>query len=176
LSSDTDTNKGQLEARIAQYQRLAEDWRFHHKLIWEIPAVAVTIMTGILVVSYSQLESYPRLILLSIGAVLLFGFTVAAVKHRFGADYRSTYLEKTESELKIRVLPLRTEESIQRMEDDKKEKDDKKDSADDRLYSCLRKVSAEKFLIRLVFGATILMIVLAISEAVMILGPILGTI
>jgi hypothetical protein len=176
LSSDTDSNNGPLEARIAQYERLAEDWRFHHKLIWEIPAVAVTIMTGILAVSYSQLQSYPRLILLSLGAVLLFGFATAAGKHRFGADYRSAYIVKTESELK--VLPLRTEESIQKMKDDKKAlthqkmKDDKKALTDSRLsiYGLLLKLSAEKLLIRLVFWASMLMIGLALLQLITIIG------
>jgi len=34
-----------------RYSRYAEDWRFHHKLIWEIPAITSAILVGILTVS-----------------------------------------------------------------------------------------------------------------------------
>ena len=80
MSSDEDTKNEPNEARIKQYERLTEDWRFQHRLIWEIPTVGVTIMAGILAVSYTQLHMWPRFILLSIGAILLFGLAIAVVK------------------------------------------------------------------------------------------------
>ena len=120
MSPDKDTEKDPSwarEANIKQFERLTEDWRFHHKLIWEIPTVAVAIMAGILAVAYTQFDEYPapRVILLVVGGVLLCGLTIAVVKDRFGADYRTAYIGKLESELGMSVLPLITKQSRKQM-------------------------------------------------------------
>jgi hypothetical protein len=159
LSVDGDVDNEPKEARIKQYERLTEDWRFHHKLIWEIPTVAVAIMAGILAVSYTQLESssVPRIILLFVGGGLLFGLTVAVVKHRFNADYRTVYIEDTERDLGIPVYPLKTDKMR-----DKMKKDGKKYTNTGPLIN----LSAEVFLIVLTFLAALLMFVLAGYEIV----------
>lgn len=110
--------------------------------------------------------------MLSLGAVLLFIFGTAAVKHRFGADYRSAYLEDTESKLGIPVLPLRTDKSIEKMKKENKpltggfasDQDTGIHNLRGRIYRVIRNQSAELLLIKLIFGASILMIGLAISE------------
>jgi hypothetical protein len=158
LSTDKDAEPS--DARIKQYERLTEDWRFQHKLIWEIPTVGVTIMTGILAVSYTQLNTWPRFILLSVGAILLFGLAIAVVKHRFGADYRSQYIEEFESKLGIPVFPLSTKEALEKM------KKDNKYLTDSRIFRYIveHNWSAELFLMRLTFLASIILIILAIWE------------
>ena len=160
---DRDFDNETKEARIKQYERLTEDWRFHHKLIWEIPTVAVAIMAGIFVVSYTQLQSFPqiRILLLFVGGFLLFGLTVAVVKHRFNADYRSEYIEDTERDLGIPVYPLKTKDMRDKMKKDKK------------IYTNtgpLINLSAEVFLIGLTFSAAVLMFVLAGYEIVEFFG------
>lgn len=158
MSVDRDVNNEPNEARIRQYERLAEDWRFHHKLIWEIPTVAVAIMAGILAVSYTQLQSFPppRIVLLFVGGVLLFGLTVAVVKHRFGADYRTAYIMQTEQDLGMPVLPLQTKQMR-----DKMVKEDISYTNNWLSRFIINHVSAEVFLIGLTFSAAVLMIVLA---------------
>lgn len=49
---------------------IVEDWRFHHKLIWEIPSVTFAILGGLLTISYSFLGLLPRLIFLILGATV----------------------------------------------------------------------------------------------------------
>jgi hypothetical protein len=75
-----------------RYNRYAEDWRFHHRLIWEIPGITSVIFGGIVTASYSLLGFLPRSILLFVGAVLVLGLTLAVRKHRFGADLRTNFL------------------------------------------------------------------------------------
>jgi uncharacterized membrane protein len=152
------------EARLKQFERLTEDWRLQHRLIWEIPTVGITIMAGILVVSYAQLQTWPRFILLSLGALLLFGLAIAVVKHRFGADYRSQYIQEIESELGIPVFPLPTKDAIEKMEKDNKQ------LTDSRILRFVVKHnwSAELFLMRLTFFSSFLLIFLAIWELLVI--------
>jgi hypothetical protein len=40
-----------------RYNRFSEDWRFEHKLIWEIPSVTFAILGGLLTISYSWTRS-----------------------------------------------------------------------------------------------------------------------
>ena len=43
-----------------QYDKLDEDWRQFNTILWGIPAVAISIMAGIIVVVYNQeLEGWP---------------------------------------------------------------------------------------------------------------------
>jgi type III secretory pathway component EscS len=167
LSVDGNVNDEPTEARIKQYERLTEDWRFHHKLIWEIPTVAVAIIAGILVVSYTQLQSspVPRIVLLILSGVLLFGLTAAVVKHRFGADYRTANIMQAEQDLGIPVLPLETRQARDRM---KMEGKPYTNNWLSRLV--IDHVSAEVFLIGLTFLATVLMIGLAGYEIMAALG------
>lgn len=159
MPEDSDVSNEPNEARIKQYERLTEDWRFHHKLIWEIPTVAVAILAGILVVSYTQLQSVPvaRIVLLFVGGVLLFGLTVAVVKHRFGADYRTAYIMQAEQDLGIPVLPLRTIQIRDKM------RREGKCYTNNWLSRSIieRSLSAEVFLIFLTFFAAFLMVGLA---------------
>jgi hypothetical protein len=77
-----------------RYNRFSEDWRFHHKLIWEIPSVASAIFIGILTISYLGLDLLLRAAVLGIGALLVLGLTFSVRKHRFGADLRTHFLEE----------------------------------------------------------------------------------
>jgi hypothetical protein len=160
LSSDKGTKDGPGEASIKQYERLTEDWRFQHRLIWEIPTIGVTIMAGILAVSYTQLHTWPRFILLSVGALLLFGLAIAVVKHRFGADYRSQYIEESESRLGIPVYPLSTKKALEKM------KKDNKQLTNSRILMFIveHDWSAELFLMRMTFLASIILTILATWE------------
>ena len=94
-----------------RYNRFSEDWRFHHKLIWEIPSVTFAILGGLLTVSYSFLGLLPRLIFLILGALIISGLTVAVHKHRFGADLRTNFLEEIGQD-RAR-FPLRSEEGLE---------------------------------------------------------------
>ena len=67
-----------------RYNRFSEDWRFHYKLIWEIPSVASAIFIGILAISYISLDFLLRAAALGVGAALILGLTFSVRKHRFG--------------------------------------------------------------------------------------------
>jgi hypothetical protein len=75
-----------------RYNRFSEDWRYHHRLIWEIPSVAAAIFVGIVTVSYVYLDLLLRVMTLVAGTVLIFALAFAVRKHRFGADLRTNFL------------------------------------------------------------------------------------
>lgn len=93
-----------------RYNRFSEDWRFHHKLIWEIPGITSAVIGGILTVSYSFLGLVPRSFLLFIGAMLVLGLALVVRKHRFGADLRTNFLE--DIGLERRTFPVRSKEGL----------------------------------------------------------------
>jgi hypothetical protein len=90
-----------------RFYRYSEDWRFHHKLIWEIPSVASAIFIGILTISYLYLDLLPRTIALGVGAALMLGLTFTVRKHRFGADLRTNFLYDISNEDRDR-FPIRS--------------------------------------------------------------------
>jgi hypothetical protein len=157
-----DEGSRKYEAALKQYEWITGDWKFQHQLIWQIPSVAVAIMAGILAISFTQLHSWPRIILLAIGAVLLLALTMAVVKHRFGADIRTRWIEVMEIKFGLDPFPLVTEEA-KRIEGLQLTKD--------RLYTWIigKNFSAEIWLIYVIFIAFILLSILAIYEA---LAPI----
>ncbi|MGI0043710.1 MAG: hypothetical protein ACRD47_08365 [Nitrososphaeraceae archaeon] len=102
-----------------RYNRYSEDWRFQHKLIWEIPGVTIAIIAGILTVSFSFLGLLPRLVLLSLGTVLIFGLAVAVFKHRFSADLRTNFLEEIGQDKDL--FPIRSDKGLEYLNRKRKE-------------------------------------------------------
>ena len=83
----------------SQYEKLANDWRQVHSIIWGVPSVAIAIMTGIILVAFqSQLEGPPRIVTLSLGSLLLFALTVELVKKRLFMDALSVRLQELEGQ------------------------------------------------------------------------------
>jgi len=67
-----------------QYNKLAEDWKHINTMIWGVPAVAISIMTGLVFAAYQpQLEGWPRILSLGVGALLLFALTVEVIKKSY---------------------------------------------------------------------------------------------
>ena len=149
------------EAAYRQYDRLAEDWRLHHNLVWQIPSVAIAIIGGILTVSYSFLDGMPRAVLLGIGSVLIFALTTALPKHRLGADGRSQFLLDLETEIfKVKPIPTKTNDIKEYLKD--------RSLTDDPLFRFLIKHSSEIWLLRVMFGSFIAMSFLVISQIMII--------
>lgn len=93
-----------------RYSRYSEDWRFHHKLIWEIPSVASAIFIGILTISHLSLDLLMRGAALGVGAALVLGLTFSVRKHRFGADLRTNFLEELDGPDKF---PIRSPKGLE---------------------------------------------------------------
>ena len=53
----------------AQYYRLSQDWRQVHNIIWGIPSIAISIITGVVVAAYTLPEGWPRIGVLGIGSI-----------------------------------------------------------------------------------------------------------
>jgi hypothetical protein len=97
---------------VDRYNRYAEDWRFHHKLIWETPSIASAIFIGLLTISYVYLDLLVRAIALGVGAALILGLTLSVRKHRFGADLRTNFLYNIVKDDKER-FPIRSPEGLE---------------------------------------------------------------
>ena len=148
---------------VDRYNRYAEDWRFHHKLIWEIPSVAMAILAGILTVSFSFLGPLPRVALLGLGAGLIFGLFLAVLKHRFGADLRTNFLEDLGQDKTIRSPEGLDYLNRKRIEEGRGELP--------RLYGWLIKRSSEIYLICFMFViVTVLIFLVVWADLAIILG------
>jgi hypothetical protein len=67
-----------------QYDILANHWRHFNTIIWGVPTIAITIMSGILIGAYSShLNGWPLVITLGIGSLMLFSLTIELVKKRY---------------------------------------------------------------------------------------------
>jgi hypothetical protein len=63
-----------------QYNKLSEDWRQLNSMLWGIPSVAISIMAGIVVVSYQLELGWPRFVTLVVGSIFLFALTLEVLK------------------------------------------------------------------------------------------------
>jgi hypothetical protein len=71
------------EVMKLQYDKLTENWRHFNDIIWQVPTVAVAIMTGVIVAAYSPyLEGSPRIAALGVGSLFLFALTIEIIKKR----------------------------------------------------------------------------------------------
>jgi hypothetical protein len=78
-----------------QYAKLAEDWRQFNTILWGIPAIAVSIMAGIIVVAYQPgLAGWPRFVSLAIGSLFLFALTIEVIKKRVHMNAISDILKE----------------------------------------------------------------------------------
>jgi hypothetical protein len=83
----------------SQYEKLANDWRQVHSIIWGVPSIAIAIMTGIILAAFqSQLAGPPRIVALSLGSLLLFALTVELVKKRLLMNALSVRLQELEGQ------------------------------------------------------------------------------
>ena len=86
----------------AQYNKLTEDWRHINTMTWGVPAVAVTVMSGLILAAYQpQLEGWPRIVSLGVGSLLLFALTIEVIKKRLLMSAISGKLEDLEGSLKF---------------------------------------------------------------------------
>lgn len=129
-----------------RYNRFAEDWRFHHKLIWEIPSVSAAIFGGIIVASYAYLELLPQTLLLGVGAFLIFVLGIAVRKHRFGADLRTNFLDDLGHDRPC--FPLRSSEGLKYL----RSRGERKGKLNDSI-----EISSEKYLIGFMFTIAVLL-------------------
>ena len=106
-----DTRDKDIEVALKQYDRFAADLRFQHTLIRQIPSAALIVITGIVILSFSQLHEWARVTSLASGALLQFGLMIAVAKHRFTADAKSQFLKGLEHRVRAKQFPITTEET-----------------------------------------------------------------
>ena len=94
-----------------QYDRLSQDWRQIHNVIWGIPAVAISIITGVIIAAYN-VQGWPRILVLGLGSIFLFSMTVEIVKKRLTMDAMSARMQRIErigkSQLSYGEFPSKT--------------------------------------------------------------------
>lgn len=90
-----------------QYNRIAEDWRQFNNILWGIPAVAVSIMAGIVVAAYQPtLLGWPRFVLLAFGSLFLFALTAESVKKRLHMNIAMHLSSKLQDSLYLREYKI----------------------------------------------------------------------
>ena len=143
-----------------QYDKLANDWRHINTIIWGIPAVAVTIMAGIIVAAYSkELDGWPRIVLLGVGALFLFALTVEIVKKRLLMNAISARLQYLERDPKIE-FPSSTDDLISYVKENIEKNPDRRDP----VYRLFVRSYARQYLAVVIFIAAILISILTVWE------------
>lgn len=117
-----------------QYERLSQDWRQIHNVIWGIPSVAISVISAVIIVAY-QLEGWSRILTLGIGSIFLFSMTVEIVKKRLTMDAISARMQSIElkigQNLTFGPFPSKTNRLIielyeaQRLKEEKEREDRK---------------------------------------------------
>ena len=161
-NKDTEVEDGVLkpvdkDVALKQSERFAADLRFQHKLIWEIPSVAVTIMAGIILVSFSTLSELPQIGLLCIGIALQFGLLVAVAKHRFTADARTEFMNELEKILGTKSFPMKTVDTKRYLEE--------RGFTNNRLFRFLIRPNSVEIMLLYVMVATLVIIILLATYA-----------
>jgi len=94
-----------------QYDRLTQDWRQIHNVIWGIPSIAISIISGVIIVAYN-IQGLPRILVLGLGSIFLFSMTVEIVKKRLTMDAMSARMQRIEliwkSQLTCGEFPSKT--------------------------------------------------------------------
>mgnify|MGYP007042435266 CR=1 FL=1 len=150
-----------------QYERIAEDMRSVDRISWELPSVAVAIMTGIVAVSYYYLTGLIRFSVLFLGGFFLLTLTIANAKNRFMMDVKTRFLQQIERELRIQVFPTTTKESIIYIEEQKRKGSEEREIW---LLNLFKHQQAGIWLLHVLFMVSIFVFILAGFE----LGSILG--
>jgi len=87
----------------AEYNKAAENWRHLNNILWGIPAVAVSIMTGMVVAAYQpSMIGWPRFILLSFGSLFLFAISAEVVKKQLHMNIATHLSSKLQDELELK--------------------------------------------------------------------------
>jgi hypothetical protein len=143
-----------------QYNKLAEDWRHINTMIWAVPAIAVSIMTGILIGTYDHLNGLPRVVSLSLGSLLLFALTVELVKKRILMNAISASLHELEAKLNVKPFPYSTSGLIKHTSGSKNNPDD-----NDPTYRLFKWAYAREYLTIVTFVAAISLAILSWYES-----------
>jgi hypothetical protein len=172
------TDDDKFEAKLAQYNRFAEDWRHVSSLIWQIPSIAIAIMTGIIGVSFQFLDGVPRIVLLGIGAFFLLAICVALAKHRLFHESRSVFMRDLERNFGITVFPTEGKQTKNYLNKSKLKGapiSDSNDIPEDnftnfRLYNWLSSKRSAIWLLFVMFIAFLILLILSFLSTVQFLG------
>jgi len=69
---------------LAHYHEVGEESRLYDRLIWEVPSIAIVIISALLIAAYAYAPNLLlRMILTALAAVWAFGMIIFAVKHQY---------------------------------------------------------------------------------------------
>jgi hypothetical protein len=147
------------KATQAQYDKLAQDWRHINTMIWAVPTVAISIMTGILIGTYGHLNGLPRVLSLGLGSLLLFALTIELVKKRLLMNAISASLHDLEAKLKLTPFPYSTPGLIKHMSGIENNPDER-----DPIYRIFKWAYAREYLTIVTFVAAVSLAILSWYE------------
>ena len=166
----------EIELMKTQYVKLSEDWRQFNTILWGIPAIAVSIMAGIILVAYQPgLAGWPRFVSLAIGSLFLFALTIEVIKKRVHMNAISDILKELQGPNGLNlerdfIFPVGISDDVEDYWDDKRErheielKEDVNEPTTDWLFRRLRRKLARRYLAFVIFFATVAVAILAVIE------------
>ncbi len=128
---------------IAHYHEVGEESRLYDRLIWEVPSIAILIISALLIAAYAYAPNLLlRTILTALATLWAFGTIVFAVKHQFFVVLQKTRLMTLE-EKGFGML------NLQRFSSDKKTKNLKLQKSHWERPEGLQQLSAHTWLNRI---------------------------
>jgi hypothetical protein len=165
------SDSSKLNALKIQYDKLANYWIHFNTIIWAVPTIAITIMTGILIGSYRmELDGLPRIVSLSVGSLFLFALTIEVVKKRFHMNAISYLLKDLQGELGLEEgksqFPLGVADDIAKFLESKPDNEEKSVDNKDPVFEFFRRSYGRQFLTWVILCAAISLAILAEWEFV----------
>lgn len=145
-----------------QYDRLCQDWRQIHNIIWGIRSVSVSIFTGVMVAAYG-LQGWQRVAVLGLGAIFLFAMTVETVKKSVRMDRMYKRIHRLEKQYEMKLRPFPTEDDEPNEDDDPQLKRQLSNSPIHRLF---KTSNARTSLVYVCFTAAVVAAILTYWEFV----------
>ncbi len=145
-----------------------ENWKYFNDLFWKVPAVAISIFTGIVFAAYDQkFDGLSRIAMLFIGTIFLLALTVELIKKRHHMNALSFLIKDLQFELKLKdfQFPIGISKDIDNYLEGKKIAEDKQPLDNkDPLFKLLKKRYARQDLTYVVFASSIATALLMLME------------
>lgn len=132
-------------------------------IIWAVPTIGISIMTGILIGSYSQIDGLPRIVSLGLGSLFLFALTIEVVKKRLHMNAISYLLKDLQVELGLEnsQFPLGVADDIGVFLKSKLEYEKESPDHKDPVFEFFRRSYGRQFLTWVLVCAAISLAILA---------------
>ena len=109
MSDKTENDKLKSDLLVAQYTQAAYDRRYYDQAAWQIPSIALTVISVVIVVAFNFVHiAFISGVFLLFGALFNFALLIVFAKHRLTIDARTKFLSDIEKKYELNFFPWAT--------------------------------------------------------------------